>query len=225
MIAAPGFNRCEFPSLGNEHVDPPWCMRQHWAPVPANVTTCMSHLKPTRDSLIDRDLVASAITRDDAARPNATLRKPGKPACHLLCGFIVAAAAAIFATSPFTASAADAARCNPAGTQVEINACAADKLAEADRQLNAVYQSLLKKQASNPAFEQKLRAAQRAWITFRDAELAATFACGEPNAAACWGSSLSMRYASYKAKLTNQRTERLRRWLAEGPPADDFAPQ
>ena len=129
-----------------------------------------------------------------------------------------------FIAAPATAWAADAVKCNPAGTQVELNACAADELNEADQKLNKVYAALLKKEAKNTAFIQKLRAAQRAWIAFRDAELDATYACQNSNARVCWGSLLPVRYTSYKAKLTCERTERLRQFLTNGPPADESSP-
>ena len=139
----------------------------------------------------------------------------------------IATTAGIFLAAPAFAAAtstAHPAQCNLAGTQVEMNACAVDELAEADRQLNSVYQALLKKEAKNTEFIQKLKTAQRAWIAFRDAELDAMYACAQPNAAACWGSLLPVRYTSYKAKLTCERTERLRQFLKEGPPADKTSP-
>lgn len=134
--------------------------------------------------------------------------------------FTVATTLAAALVAPLLVVAADTSNCSSATTQAEMNACAANELAEADRQLNEVYQSVLKKHAGNTAFTQKLRAAQRAWVTFRDAELDSTYACAAPNPAACWGSLLPQRYASYKAKLTCERTERLRELLVDGPPAD-----
>ena len=126
-----------------------------------------------------------------------------------------------FIAAPATAWAVDAVKCNPAGTQLELNACAADELNKADQKLNEVYAALLKKEAKNTAFVQKLRAAQRAWIAFRDAELDATYACQNSNARVCWGSMLPLRYLSYKAQLTRERTTRLQQFLDKGQPADD----
>jgi len=136
---------------------------------------------------------------------------------RIVTAFGVALIAPLFPAAVF---AAGSAQCKPDGTQIEMNACAANELAEADRQLNASYQALLKKEAKNTAFIQKLRKAQRAWIDFRDAELEAMYACTEPNPAVCWGSMLPLRYTSYKAKLTRERNERLRRLMTEGQPAD-----
>ena len=120
---------------------------------------------------------------------------------------------------PF-ASAADFAACDPGGTQIEMTACAADDLAEADRQLNATYQALMKKEAANPAFITRLRTAQRAWVAFRDAELDAMYACNEGAAQVCWGSMASQCSSSYQARLTRERTKRLQQYLDEGQPAD-----
>lgn len=117
------------------------------------------------------------------------------------------------------ASAQDQIKCNPAGTQLEMNACAADEFKQADRELNEAYAALLKKEGADRTFVKKLRAAQRAWIAFRDAEMEATYAC-DPTQVPCWGSMLPMSMASYKAKLTRDRTARLRQLLNEGRPAD-----
>jgi len=112
-------------------------------------------------------------------------------------------------------------QCNTAGTGEEMNVCAANDLAKAEKELNAVYQALLKKEAKNTVFIQKLRNAQRAWVAFRDADLDATYACADESPFVCWGSMLPLCEASYKEKVTRERTERLRRLLNEGRPADD----
>jgi uncharacterized protein YecT (DUF1311 family) len=128
---------------------------------------------------------------------------------------------ALFVITVPAASAADFAQCNRAGNQLELNACAVDELAAADQKLNEIYKALLNKEKKNPAFIQKLRAAQRAWVAFRDAELDAMFACNDSDQRQCWGSMLPMRYAYYKAKITSERAARLQRLLDEGQPADD----
>lgn len=115
---------------------------------------------------------------------------------------------------PAIAIAQQEIKCNDAGTQLELNACAADDFRKADRELNEVYAALLKKEAGDRTFIKKLRAAQRAWLAFRDAELEATFAC-DP-AEVCWGSMLPMSMAFYKAKLTRDRAQRLREILEQG---------
>jgi len=121
---------------------------------------------------------------------------------------------------PTLALAADFAKCNPSGSQLEMTACAVDDLKQADAELNEVYQTLLIKQADNEVFIRKLRAAQRAWVAFRDAELEAMYACESENQSACWGSMLPLCRSSYMAKLTKDRTDRLRELAIQGPPAD-----
>ncbi|MCB1622812.1 MAG: DUF1311 domain-containing protein [Thiothrix sp.] len=122
---------------------------------------------------------------------------------------------------PLTLHAADVVECNPSGTQIELNVCASNDFATADKQLNDTYQELLKKEEKNVAFIVKLKAAQRAWIAFRDAELDAMFACQNEDAHVCWGSMMPMCYSSYKAKLTRERTKRLQEFIADGQPADE----
>ena len=114
------------------------------------------------------------------------------------------------------AYAADFAECNPAGTQLELNACAADDFEIADKELNEVYSELLRVRGDDEVFVQKMRTAQKAWIAFRDAELEALFACADSNPRICWGSMYPMSYLSEKARLTRERTQALRTILREG---------
>lgn len=111
-------------------------------------------------------------------------------------------------------------KCNPGGAQIEMNACAYDSFVEADKELNQVYKALLRKEDNNKIFVQKLRAAQKAWLAFRDAELEAMYACEEADSRICWGSMHPLCYLSYKEKLTRDRTSRLKELFEQGPPAD-----
>jgi len=45
----------------------------------------------------------------------------------------------------------------------------------ADDELNKTYQQLLKKATGDPVALQKIRAAQKAWVAFRDAQIAALY--------------------------------------------------
>ena len=146
----------------------------------------------------------------DTGRPGRTGRRFPLQGCSLI--LLVAAASATWA--------ADAVKCNDAGTQLELNACAFDDFKRADEALNETYAELMKKESKDPTFIRKLRAAQRAWIAFRDAEIDATYACNEANARICWGSMLPLSISAYKTKLTRERTARLQRILNEGRPAD-----
>jgi uncharacterized protein YecT (DUF1311 family) len=95
-----------------------------------------------------------------------------------------------------------------AQTQSELNECAGGKATQADQKLNEAYQALLKKYADKAAFIARLLKAQRAWVTFRDAQLEMKFPPGEEA-----GSVEPMCYALYKAELTEQRSNELRQWL------------
>lgn len=61
-----------------------------------------------------------------------------------------------------------AADCAANATQTELTECAGKEASQADAALNAVYHALLGK--IDAASQARLRTAQRAWISFRDAE-------------------------------------------------------
>lgn len=123
-------------------------------------------------------------------------------------------------TAAFLAAALPAAaqepRCNPSGNQAELNACAADDFNKADKELNTTWQALLRKEAADQVFIAKLRAAQKAWLAFRDAELEAHFACEGNDSRMCWGSMEGMSFMMRKKDLTQQRTKMLKDMLEHG---------
>jgi len=122
----------------------------------------------------------------------------------------------LFALVPLASWAGDEIRCNKGGNQLELNACASDDFAKADKELNQTYQSLIKKEADDPLFISRLRLAQKAWLAFRDADLDARFACAEDDARICWGSMYPMSFVSRKAELTRERTKHLKQILKDG---------
>ncbi|HEV7730799.1 MAG TPA: lysozyme inhibitor LprI family protein [Candidatus Binatia bacterium] len=97
-----------------------------------------------------------------------------------------------------------------AQSQRDMDQTAGTDLGTADKELNGVFQEILKKYADDPAFITKLRAAQRAWIALRDAELAASYPHAEPG---YYGSVYPTCAANRLAELTRARTNDLRRWL------------
>ncbi|MEO6365528.1 MAG: lysozyme inhibitor LprI family protein [Luteimonas sp.] len=99
----------------------------------------------------------------------------------------------------------------------EMNADAGTNPAAADRELNTVYQQVLLKHAMDKNFIRKLRAAQRAWLAYRDAELAARYPDPDPRTA--YGCVYPDCAAGLKARLIHARISQLRMWLvgvAEG---------
>lgn len=101
-----------------------------------------------------------------------------------------------------------------AQSQREMNQAAGSKFATADAELNRVYKEILRLYKDKPAFIEKLRVAQRAWIKFRDAELEALYPVGpDESAQYLYGSVFPMCWAVNKESLTRARTSTLRQWL------------
>jgi uncharacterized protein YecT (DUF1311 family) len=59
--------------------------------------------------------------------------------------------------------------CKNPQSQSAMNICADQDYQKADKALNAAYAALLEA-LSEPSFQQKLRVAQRSWISYRDKE-------------------------------------------------------
>jgi uncharacterized protein YecT (DUF1311 family) len=114
------------------------------------------------------------------------------------------------ASAATTASASGDACMNNAQSQADITACAMKGLNAADRELNAVYQQVLNKYAKDTVFVAKLKAAQKAWLAFRDAELAARFPDSDKSN---YGSVYPMCADNELEAMTRKRTEELRVWL------------
>jgi len=98
-----------------------------------------------------------------------------------------------------------------AQSQLELTEQSCNTLAESDKELNSVYQQVLKKHQSDPVFTRKFRAAQVAWIKFRDAETEAIFPMEQNNAN--YGSVFPMCLCSELDELTRARVQRLKEWL------------
>lgn len=98
-----------------------------------------------------------------------------------------------------------------AQSQAAMNACAQQNLGAADKELNQVYQQVLAKYASDKVFIAKLRAAQKAWIAFRDAELEARYPASDKQLQ--YGSVYPMCANNDREAMTRKRIEQLRAWL------------
>ncbi|WP_182087220.1 lysozyme inhibitor LprI family protein [Aureimonas sp. ME7] len=106
------------------------------------------------------------------------------------------------------ASAADI--CDDQTTQTALSACAAQQFEQADDKLNTAYAEVLERLEGEPPRRDLLRAAQRAWVAFRDAEC--TFAVSGTEG----GSAEPMVNAQCRAELTDRRTGDLKDYLACG---------
>ncbi|MCV6636596.1 lysozyme inhibitor LprI family protein [Candidatus Albibeggiatoa sp. nov. NOAA] len=104
-----------------------------------------------------------------------------------------------------------------ATTQVEINRCAFADYERADAKLNQVYRQVLLAYKEDAEFIHKLKAAQRAWVAFRDAHLEALYPAEDKRFA--YGAMYPTCSNNDLTALTKQRIEQLQQWLiglAEG---------
>jgi uncharacterized protein YecT (DUF1311 family) len=92
--------------------------------------------------------------------------------------------------------------CDAAATQSDLNQCAGDDFQKADARLNRIYANLLK-QMEGPA-GQKLKAAERAWIQYRDLH------CEAARYEYEGGSMSPMVFAQCMATTTEHRIEDLK---------------
>ncbi|MGY3327307.1 uncharacterized protein YecT (DUF1311 family) [Mesorhizobium sp. USDA 4775] len=86
-------------------------------------------------------------------------------------------------------------------SQQMMNICAGEDYQAADAKLNAAYQDLISSDDANG--KRLLQVAQRAWITFRDAE------CAHSTAASVGGSIHAMEVSQCLTRLTNDRINQL----------------
>jgi uncharacterized protein YecT (DUF1311 family) len=96
-------------------------------------------------------------------------------------------------------------------SQRNLNARASGAFHRADSTLNVVYDQLVTRYRADSTALRRLRAAQRAWLTFRDAQVDASFPALDQQKA--YGSVLPMCVAYLMAELTQARIAQLRRAL------------
>jgi len=98
---------------------------------------------------------------------------------------------------------------NPNQSQAGLNQCASDSASGADAELNRIYAKVLAANANDKVFLDKFKAAQRAWIVFRDAQIAARYP-----SPADYGSVLPMCESGEYELLTRDRIKQLNEWMA-----------
>jgi uncharacterized protein YecT (DUF1311 family) len=96
-------------------------------------------------------------------------------------------------------------------TQGEMNTDASNAYKKVDMELNNVYQKVLTEYKSDLTFINRLKKAQRIWISYRDAELEMKFPA--ENKQYEYGSIYPMCVSYFLKGLTEERTEKLRVWL------------
>lgn len=102
---------------------------------------------------------------------------------------------------------ADEGPCHDAMTQFEMNRCAAREFRKADAELNKIYRQMSKDAGAEEKV--KLRAAQLAWIKFRDAH------CDYESFGNKGGSIYPTVYGFCLAEVTRGRTNQFREILKE----------
>ena len=97
-----------------------------------------------------------------------------------------------------------------AQTQTAMNSDAGKAYEKANAELNKVYQKILSDYKTDIVFVANLKAAQRLWIQFRDAEVKARYPARKEGES---GSAEPMCVSQYLAELTEERTRKLNLWL------------
>lgn len=118
----------------------------------------------------------------------------------------------LYCLLPLASEAAQVNCFEKAQTQADLNSCASEEYASADAELNRVYKEVLARYKQDSKFVAKLRAAQRVWLQYRDAELEARFPHADEKSA-YYGSIFPMCDDQYKTRLTRERVAKLREWL------------
>ena len=93
-------------------------------------------------------------------------------------------------------------RANESGVTVDLVECSQKKLAEADVELNKAYRQLVPR-LGDKKWEGKLRAAQQAWIKYRDAN------CDYESEFSGGGSAATFEYNFCLADMTTARAKEL----------------
>src|SRR5262245_38533299 len=94
-------------------------------------------------------------------------------------------------------------------TQSKLNHDACDEYKKADEELNKIYSQILTVYRNEAEFIEKLKKAQRAWVTYRDLHLDSVFPLTKPGQ---YGSVKSMCRCEILADLTYERVELLKEW-------------
>jgi uncharacterized protein YecT (DUF1311 family) len=98
-----------------------------------------------------------------------------------------------------------------AKTQAEMNVCANQEAARVDAELNDIYRKLLSEAARQPEAVAKIKAAERAWIAYRDAYIDAMYPAKDKLSE--YGSIYPMEVDLLRAKLSQQHVQALKEVL------------
>jgi uncharacterized protein YecT (DUF1311 family) len=96
-------------------------------------------------------------------------------------------------------------------TQRDMQDGTCGEFKKADAELNRIYKKILSEYKDDKTFLEKLKKAQRAWLTYRDAHIESIYPIEDK--AAEYGSVYGMCNCTTKKDLTEQRTKMLKQWL------------
>jgi len=123
----------------------------------------------------------------------------------------------VFSFACFAQDSAEYRNCSDkANTQSEMTACASDEAARVDAKLKTTYRALLARVTSQPEALAKIKAAERAWIAYRDAYIEATYPAEDK--AIEYGSIYPLDVNLLRAKLTRRQVAALEDMLLHYTP-------
>ena len=102
-----------------------------------------------------------------------------------------------------------------ANTQAEMTSCAGAEAKRVDAKLNSTYRALLAKAASQPEAASKIEAAERAWVSYRDAYIEATYPAKDK--AIEYGSIYPLDVVLLRTKLTQRQVAALEDMMQHYP--------
>jgi uncharacterized protein YecT (DUF1311 family) len=97
-----------------------------------------------------------------------------------------------------------------AQTQADMQDESCGEFKKADADLNKTYKKVLAEYKSDKVFLEKLKKAQKAWLTYRDAHIESIYPEEDKT---YYGSVYGMCYCAAKQELTEQRTKMLKQWV------------
>ena len=105
-----------------------------------------------------------------------------------------------------------------AQTQGDMDKKSCGEYKQSDAEMSRIYQQVITQYRADPLFIEKLRAAQRAWLVFRDAHVVSRYPAAVPRQA--YGSVYEMCRCDLLTELTRQRADQLREWVKQREAGD-----
>jgi uncharacterized protein YecT (DUF1311 family) len=98
-----------------------------------------------------------------------------------------------------------------AQTQADMQDETCGDFKKADAELNKTYKQIMTEYKADKIFVEKLKKAQKAWLSYRDAHIESVYPVDDKSS--YYGSVYGMCYCNAKKELTEQRTKMLKQWV------------